>query len=103
MSGLDANDPASAIAGSITPALASVLSVKTSVEASANATKAAVDICLQRAQTGRLPEALPADMPKDPFSGQGFQYERTRAGFILRCQGKDLAKDKLYEFEFKLK
>ncbi len=102
-SGLDPGDPASAIAQFISPGLASVLSAKTNVEAAANATKAGVDLCLQRARTGRLPDALSADLPKDPYSGQDFQYERTRSGFKLRCRGKDLAKDKLYEFEFKLK
>lgn len=103
MSGLDANDPASAIAKPMTPALASVLSAKTGVEAYANATKAAVDICLQRAQTGRLPEVLPEGLPKDPYSGQDFQYERTSTGFVLRCRGKDLAKDKTYEYAFAVK
>jgi len=100
---VDVNEPSYAIAKFITPALGSILSARTLVETCVNATKAGVAICLQRAQTGRLPEALPADMPKDPFSGQDFQYERTRAGFILRCRGKDLAKDKTYEYAFTVK
>jgi len=103
ISGLDANDPASAIARAIMPAMASVLSVKTIAEASANATKAGLEICLTQAETGRLPQVLPEGLPKDPFSGQDFQYERTRTGFILRCRGKDLAKDKTYEWTFAVK
>lgn len=103
ISGLDANDPASAIAQFIIPGLASTLSARTSIEAQANATKAAVEIYLQRAQTGRLPEVLPAGLPKDPYSGQDFKYERTSTGFVLRCQGKDLAKDKIYEYAFTVK
>jgi hypothetical protein len=101
--GLDPNDPISTFARAIIPALDPTLSAKTSAEAYVNATKAAVEICLQRAQTGKLPEVLPAGLPKDPFSGQDFRYERTAAGFVLRCRGKDLAKDKTYEFTFKLK
>jgi hypothetical protein len=102
-SGVDANDRASVVVGFMTPALDATLSVKTLVEACVNATKAGVEICLQRAQTGKLPEVLPADLPKDPFSGQDFQYERTATGFVLRCRGKDLAKDKIYEFAFPVK
>jgi hypothetical protein len=100
---VDANDPSLAIARFITPALGSILSARTLVETCANATKAGVAICLQRAQTGRLPEVLPADLPKDPFSGQDFQYKRTSTGFTLRCRGKDLAKDKTYEYTFPVK
>lgn len=97
---VDANDPSLAIAKFITPALGSILSAKTVIEADANATKSGLEICVQRARTGRLPEALPAGLPKDPFSGQDFQYEQKGSGFVLRCRGKDLAKDKTYEYAF---
>jgi len=100
---VDASDPSLAIAKFITPALGSILSAKTVVEADANATKAGVAICLLYAQAGRLPQALPAGLPKDPFSGQDFQYEKKGSGFVLRCRGKDLAKDKTYEYAFALK
>ncbi|MBN1505626.1 MAG: hypothetical protein JW955_02200 [Sedimentisphaerales bacterium] len=103
ISGLDASDPASAIVRFIVPALASIFSAKTNIEACANATKAGLDICLQRAETGQLPQVLPAGLPKDPFSGQDFQYERTSTGFTLRCRGKDLSKDKTYDFTFAVK
>ncbi len=103
ISGLDPKDPASAIVRFISPALASTLSAKTNIEACANATKAGIEICLQRAQTGRLPQVLPEGLPKDPFSGQDFQYERTRTGFVLRCRGKDLTKDKTYDWTFTVK
>ena len=100
---IDTNDPASAVTQYIMPHQAGILSVKTAIEANSNAMKAAVDICLQRAETGRLPNVLPAGLPKDPFSGQDFQYERTSSGFVLRCRGKDLAKDKVYEYAFTVK
>jgi hypothetical protein len=68
-----------------------------------NAILTAVDIYLIKARTGRLPDMLPAGSPKDLFSGKDFRYERKEDGFILRCQGKDLDKKKIHEYEFKLK
>ncbi|MGE5294098.1 MAG: hypothetical protein ACM3VT_04665 [Solirubrobacterales bacterium] len=100
---VDANDPALAIGRFLTPALGSILSAKTGAEASGNATKTGVAVCLQYAEQGRLPQALPGGLPKDPFSGQDFQYEKKGSGFILRCRGKDLTKDKTYEYPFTLK
>jgi len=46
---------------------------------------------------------LPAELPGDLFSGKDFQYEKTTEGFILRCQGEDLYKNEVYEYEFKVK
>lgn len=100
---LDPNDPVTTMANALMPALARVLTIKTVQEAHAHATRAAVEICLHRATTGRLPATLPARLPKDPFSGRDFQYERTAMGFVLRCQGKDLDKDTIHEFVFTVK
>lgn len=68
-----------------------------------NANRAAVEVYLSKARTGQLPEALPADLPRDPFSGEPFAYEKTIEGFVLRCRSKDLDKDEAYEYEFKIK
>jgi hypothetical protein len=68
-----------------------------------NANRAAVEIYRIKSQTGKLPEELPADSPKDLFSDKPFIYEKTSDGFILRCQGKDLSKNETYEFKFKVK
>ena len=54
-----------------------------------NALKAAIEIYLIRAKTGQLPEALPAGLPKDPYSGQDFGYEITEEGFTFHSQGED--------------
>lgn len=65
------------------------------------------------AQTGQLPETLPANLPKDPFSGQDFEYEITERGFVLRCRAKDILAsqaiwppgtdpDVVHEYEFEL-
>jgi len=99
----DPNDPASASAGAFIPALARILTLKTRTETHANALKAAIDICLTRAKTGRLPDTLPMGLPNDLFSGKDFEYEKTKDAFILRCRGKDLDKDEIYEYEFKVK
>ncbi len=68
---------------------------------SLNAVVAAIDIYLLKAKTGQLPDKLPVGLPKDLFSGKDFEYEKNDDGFILRCQGKDLGKDKIHEYEFK--
>jgi len=62
----------------------------------------AVDIYIINAKTGKLPDAIPASLPKDMFSGKDFEYEKTADGFILRCQGRDLLKDEVHEYEFKV-
>jgi hypothetical protein len=102
-SDFDPDDPASVAAGALLPALPRVLTLKVRSEAQANAMTVGVDLCLQRAETGKLPDALPAGSPKDPFSGEDFEYERTDDGFILRCRGKDLDKDTAWEYAFAVK
>jgi len=68
-----------------------------------NVIRTAVDIYIIKAKTGKLPDKLPADLPGDLFSGKDFQYEKTADGFILRCQGRDLLRDKICEYKFKVK
>lgn len=99
---LDPNDPASSIAGAFIPSIARILTLKTRTETHANAIKAGVEILHNHAQTGRLADTLPAGLPKDAFSGKDFKYEKTKAGFILHCPDKDLNKDEINQYEFKL-
>jgi hypothetical protein len=96
----DQNDPVSMAAKFFTPALDKVLSQKTAVETHANAIKAAIEVLLSHAGTGRLPDTLPSGLPKDAFSGKDFEYEKIKEGFVLRCPGKDLD---VYRYEFKIK
>ena len=98
----DENDPTSKTAGAFMPALTKILTLKTRAEAHANAIKAGIEVLLDRARTGQFADTLPAGLPKDPFSGEDFKYEKTKDGFILSCPGKDLGKNELYQFEFKL-
>ncbi|MHC4602036.1 MAG: hypothetical protein ACYS6W_01755 [Planctomycetota bacterium] len=67
-----------------------------------NATRTAVDVYIIKAKTGKLLNGLPPDSPKDPFSGRDFEYEKTKGGFILRCQAEDLEKNEIHQYEFKV-
>jgi len=69
-----------------------------------HAIETAIDLYIAKAGTGRLPDTLPADSPRDLFSGKPFEYERTDGGFILRCRAKEYPdKDKPHEYEFIVK
>jgi hypothetical protein len=67
-----------------------------------NAIRAAVEVYTIEARTGRLPDTLPPGLPKDIFSNEDFEYEKREDGFALRCRGKDLMKDKIHEYMFKV-
>ena len=84
------------------PAIGRAYSIETRIKTHTNAVLAGIDIYLIRDRTGKLPDELPAGLPKDMFSGKDFLYERTDAGFVLKCQGKDLAFDTIRQFEFKV-
>ncbi|MHC4565216.1 MAG: hypothetical protein ACYTE3_05585 [Planctomycetota bacterium] len=53
-----------------------------------NALKAAIEIYLIKAKTGELPDTIPNELPKDPYTCRDFVYELIDDGFALRCQGK---------------
>jgi hypothetical protein len=85
------------------PAFLRIHGLSVRLETQSNAVGTALDLYLAKARTGRLPDALPADAPRDAFSGKPFEYVRTATGFVLRCRSKDLDKDKAYEYEFIVK
>jgi hypothetical protein len=95
--------PDAVLTTALVPALNRVYSIEAKSQARANALRVGVEILLARTQAGALPEHLPANMPKDPFSDQDYLYEKTGTGFVLRCQGKDLDKDTTYEYAFAVK
>lgn len=99
----DIENPDTILACIFTPSLTGCYNVAVSRATHSNAFRAAIDIYIIKAETGRLPDSLPAGLPKDLFSGKDFQYEKTVDGFALRCQGKDLREDKIHEYEFKVK
>jgi hypothetical protein len=86
----------------ICPPMAKMNRIRAERETFFNAIKSAIGLYIIKAQTGKLPDELPAGLPKDMFSGKDFLYEKTDAGFILKCQGKDLAFDTVRQFEFKV-
>jgi hypothetical protein len=96
-------DPAAMGAALLTGDFAKMLSQQVKAQSFSNAVRAAIEINLVNAQTGQLPGTLPAGLAKDLFSVKDFEYEITDDGFILRCQGKDLEKDEVYQYEFKIK
>jgi hypothetical protein len=101
--GFDPNDPAAAAVCTFMPAMGRIYTLKTRIEAHANAVRAGIKICLVRAESNRLPQTLPEGLPKDAFSGEGFEYKRTEGGFVLRCRVPDLDKDETYEYAFTFK
>ena len=87
----------------VAPDFDRIVTIETREKTLSNAVRAAVEIYIQKAKTGQLPEALPTGLPKDLFSGKDFRYEKTTDGFTLRCRGKDLDKNETYKYEFKVK
>jgi hypothetical protein len=71
-------------------------------EAHINGLKAAVEVYLKTAETGNLPYELPDGLPKDPFTGRDFVYEKTNEGFALRCQSEGFPKYMYKWLEFKV-
>jgi hypothetical protein len=86
----------------IAPAIGKVYGLMIKATTHANVVRAAVELYIAKEKTGRLPETLPAGLPKDLFSGEDFEYKKTEAGFMLRCRGKDLDKDEIHQYEFKV-
>ncbi len=66
-----------------------------------NCALVAISVRLTAARTGQLPEALPDDFPKDPFTGEEFEYELTEDGFVLRFDPERVSGIRIREFRFK--
>lgn len=67
-----------------------------------NNIRAAVGIYLIFAKTGRLPEKLPENLPKDPFTREDFIYEITDEGFVLHYRAEDIPGYMIRENEYKI-
>jgi len=96
-------NPDATMAAVLAPAVHKIYNNDVSRKSFSNALKTALEIYIINAKTGRLSDTLPSGLPKDLFSGKPFQYAKTAEGFILRCQGRDLDKDEIHEYEFKIK
>jgi len=95
-------NPNAIIAAHFAPATDRIVSLDIKARTHFNAIKTALNLYIMRAKAGRLPDSLPVGLPMDLFSGKDFEYEKAKDGFILRCRGKDMDKDELYQYEFKL-
>jgi GrpB-like predicted nucleotidyltransferase (UPF0157 family) len=94
--------PEAIMAGFLFSSIYRICAIDTRGKTHLNAVLAAIDIYLIKAKSGKLPDELPAGLPKDMFSGKDFLYEKTDAGFTLTGQGKDLDKDIVQKYEFKV-
>jgi len=65
-----------------------------------NVVTVAIEVCLIKARTGRLPQSLPRGLPKDPYTNRDFQYERTDKGFSLRFDPDNLSRIQVRQSEF---
>jgi len=91
------------LTASLMPSVAKLLTLDTRARSNDNLLKAAIEIYLVKARTGSIPDQLPPGMPKDPFNGQDFKYEKTPEGFTLTRWTDDPAKDKNFQRTFKVK
>lgn len=64
------------------------------------ALQVALELYIEAAKTGRLPRRLSMDWPRDPLTGEDFDYEVTKTGFILRSQDRDTPGDGCISLEF---
>ncbi len=96
-------NPDSTLTASLFTTWQRIYNLSTRGNTHSNALKSAIEIYIIKAKTGKLPDALPAGLPGDLFSGKPFLYEKTADGFILRCREKDFEKDEIYKYEFKVK
>jgi len=94
--------PEAVITKVLLPATNRVLTIDTRNKTQFNAVLAGIEIYIIKIKTGKLPDELPAGLPKDLFSGKDFLYAKTDAGFTLTGQGKDLDDDIVQQYEFKV-
>jgi hypothetical protein len=97
-----ADNPAAILSAALWPAVTRIYTLGVRANNHVNALKSAIDIYIAKAKTGRLPDTLPAGLPKDLYSGKDFEYEKTKDGFVLSFQSKDLDKGEISKYEFKV-
>ena len=72
-----AGNPPAILSAALWPNVTRICSIEVKTGTHFNALKVAIDIYIINAKTGRLPNTLPADLPRDMFSGKDFEYEKT--------------------------
>ena len=96
-------NPDATLTSLLSPPVHKSLSTAVNIRTRSNAIRTAIAVYLIKAKTGELLDTLPNSLPKDLFSGKDFEYKKMADGFVLRCQGMDLEKNKIHEYEFKVK
>ena len=96
-------NPDATLTALLSPPMYKTLSNTVNEKTHSNAIRTAVAVYLIKAETGKLPDTLPDSPPKDLFSDKPFLYDKTTDGFVLRCQGRNLLKGKIHEYDFKIK
>jgi hypothetical protein len=96
------NKPEATLTALLLPAFGPLYMLDLRDRNQSNSVTKALDAYITKARTGRLPDSLAGGPPRDLYSGEDFEYQKTSDGFVLRCRGKDLQKDKIHEYEFKV-
>jgi hypothetical protein len=71
-------------------------------QAYANALEVALELHIEAARTGRLPRQLSSDWPRDPLTGEDFDYELTKRGFTLRSRNRGIPGDYGVDLELRV-
>lgn len=99
----DSND-CSIILGDCIPYIESCYNIMVRDVANFNALTVALEIYLINARTGQIPEILPDNQAKDPFSDEDFEYKVTDEGFALRYRDDSpWKKSRWIDFKVKVK
>ncbi len=71
-------------------------------EARRAAFSVALELYLEKAKTGQLPERLPDGLPKDPYSNEDFIYTMTEDGFVLRSRVRPADGGETFQLKYKV-
>ncbi len=96
------DEPSAVLTRLLGASIQKVYSMQMRDQGRVNAHLAALEILAVTAETGQLPPALPTGLPKDIYSGKDFLYGKTSQGFVLTANAKDLDKDIVQKYEFKV-
>jgi len=77
------DNPHAIVTAAWMPAIQRILFLGSRSMAGRKMHEAAIEIYLHAARSGSVPTELPAGVPKDPFTGKDFAYQKTEEGFTL--------------------
>ncbi len=62
----------------------------------------ALELYLEKAKTGQLPERVPDGLPKDPYSNEDFIYIVAEDGFVLRSRVRPADGGETFQLKYKV-